>query len=170
GVGIRGADGAASVATATAGRDADAPVALTIVGRGCHSRPRVASLDPSDLRTRQGLPLTSPARTLLDLAGVVREDAELEQALAEAHALRLMRERELEAALRRAPGRAGVARIRRLLEADGGSVYTRSSGEQRMLALVRSAELPRPLVNVPCSATSPTFCGLISASLPLDTG
>jgi len=48
-------------------------ITLTIVGKDVRSRPglrlfRVPELDRRDLRIREGLPVTSPARTLLDFA------------------------------------------------------------------------------------------------------
>ena len=42
---------------------------------------KVSRLDRCDLRLREGLPLTSPARTVVDLAGE-ESDAELEEAVA----------------------------------------------------------------------------------------
>jgi very-short-patch-repair endonuclease len=127
---------------------------LTIVGVDRHSEPglrlcRVGSLDRRDLRARSGLPLTAPARTLVDLAATPIPNAGLEQALALAGAHRGVGPRELEAALERAPGRTGVARVRRLLATDSDPAFTRSRGERQFLALIRSADLPQPVANAP---------------------
>jgi hypothetical protein len=74
-------------------------------------------LDQRDVRTVRGIPVTTPARTLLDLAAVVTT-RELEQALAEAHARRLARRGDLLSVLARAGRRPGVAALRSLIEAD----------------------------------------------------
>lgn len=49
------------------------PVHVTVAGRNAGSKPgvrvhRVADLTPSDVRARHGIPVTSPTRTLLDVA------------------------------------------------------------------------------------------------------
>jgi very-short-patch-repair endonuclease len=126
-------------------------VHVTLVGRDCRPRPgltvhRVATLDRSDLRQRKGLPVTSPARTVLDLAGELEID-DLESAVAEARVHRLLRPGELEAAMRRAPGRKGMARIRAMLEAEHDPALTRSRAERLTLKLIREARLPEPIVN-----------------------
>jgi len=105
---------------------------------------RVASIGPTELRTRFGIPLTSPARTLLDLAATSTN--ELEQALAEGYAKHLVRRTELTALLANHPRHRGARRLRALTET--GPALTRSEAERRFLALIRKAQLPRPEVNV----------------------
>lgn len=90
-----------------------------------------------------GLPVTTPVRTLLDLAATESTHT-LERAVNEAGARRLAIPAEVRAALQ--PGRRGTAVLRALL--DGGPPLTRSEAERRLLALVRRAGLPRPLTNV----------------------
>jgi very-short-patch-repair endonuclease len=128
----------------------DPGVTLTTVGRSCRSRPgltihRTETLDPRDIRLRAGLPVTAPARTLLDLAGELPIE-QLERALAEARVQKLVTDDELRAAATRAPGRKGAGLIRRLLEA--GPQFTRKGAERLMLRLLRAAQLPRPLTNI----------------------
>jgi very-short-patch-repair endonuclease len=128
----------------------DPGVTLTTVGRNIRSRPgltthRAHTLDPRDIRLRAGLPVTAPARTILDLAGELPIE-ELERAITEARVQRLVTDDELRAAARRAPGKKGAAVLRRLLEA--GPAYTRSKAERLMLRLLRAAQLPRPLTNI----------------------
>jgi very-short-patch-repair endonuclease len=106
----------------------------------------VTALDPRDIRKLGGIPITSPARTILDLAAVVRR-RELEQALAEAYARRLARRSELASLLARRSSRPGTHALRALLE-DGTPALTRSQAEERLLALIRAAELPQPEVNI----------------------
>lgn len=126
-------------------------VHVALIGRDCRSRPglnvhRAQTLARADLRVRQGLPLTSPARTLLDLAGELAPD-ELENAVAEARVRRLLRAGELEAAMRRAPQRKAAARLRAILDAENDPALTRSKAERLILRLIREARLPEPIVN-----------------------
>jgi very-short-patch-repair endonuclease len=103
---------------------------------------------PADERTtRDRLPLTTPTRTLLDLAHVLAPHA-LERALHRAEVLRLLDAGRLTARLDAAPGRrtrALRAALARLATADPD--ITRSALEERFLALVARARLPRPRLN-----------------------
>jgi very-short-patch-repair endonuclease len=124
-------------------------VIVTIVGRQARSRPgihvhRTQRLDRRDLRVRDGLPLTSPPRTIVDLA----HDPDLEEAIAVARMRGLATPEEISAAIERVPGRRGTVRLGRLLETGSASGYTASAAEQRMRSLLRAAELPQPLANV----------------------
>jgi hypothetical protein len=98
-----------------------------------------------DIQHRDGLPLTAPVRTLLDLAATVERN-ELEAALREARVLGLLGDAELKRALDGHRGRAGAARLREALEGSG-SAPTRSRLERTMLRLIAAAGLPRPLVS-----------------------
>lgn len=128
------------------------PVHVTIADRNAGSKPsvqvhRTADLTRDDIRTKHGIPLTSPTRTLLDLAAT-SNGRTLERVLDEALALRLIRERDLRQALASRPGRPGTARLRDLLDDAPGTTRTRAESEERFLALVRRAELPAPELNV----------------------
>jgi very-short-patch-repair endonuclease len=110
--------------------------------------PRPPHADPSadpDTTTYKQIPITTPARTLLDLAPTL-EPRQLEQALAEALRRRLTRPQALRSLLARHSGRPGVPALRRLLESDAPA-FTRSELEERFLTLVREAGLPAPEVN-----------------------
>jgi very-short-patch-repair endonuclease len=127
-------------------------VDVTVAGRRCESKcgirvHRTAALHRRDVRRFHGIPITTPARTLLDLAGTVAS-RDLERAFAEAHARRLTRRGEMLSVLARVGPRPGVAALRSLIEADAGPAFTRSEAEDRFLALIRAAELPEPEVNV----------------------
>jgi very-short-patch-repair endonuclease len=134
----------------------DAPsgqITLTIVGKHGRARHglglhRVPRLDRRDIRVRQGLPVTAPARTMLDLAAE-SSDAQLEEAVAAGLVRGLVRPEEIRAAMRRAPRRKGTARLARLLDTGHASGFTRSKAERRMRALLRAADLPQPRANVP---------------------
>lgn len=128
--------------------DRPGEVSLTTT-KARHSRPglvlhRVTDVHRRDLRVGQGLPLTSPPRTIVDLAG----DDDLEQAVAVAFDKGLASADEINAAMERAPRGRGCGRLRRLLES-GSLGFTRSEGERRLRALLRAAELPQPLANQP---------------------
>lgn len=108
---------------------------------------RTRHLPPADRRTKRGLPLTAPARTLIDLASHVSE-RELERALDEALIRRLLNERALHDALQRSRGRAGAGHLRALI-ADGlDSGATRSECERLFRRILRAAELAAPEFNV----------------------
>jgi predicted transcriptional regulator of viral defense system len=107
----------------------------------------VAALDRRDVRTVRGIPVTTPARTLLDLAAAASR-RELERALAEAEARRLTRRNELLALLARVGARPGASVLRALVEADMAPSLIRSEAEERFLALISAAELPTPEANV----------------------
>ena len=137
-------------------------VDITVVARGCRSRDglrvhRVESLSREDRAERRGIPVTAPARTLIDFASTTGAE-EAERAIAEAFALRLVTESQFRAALDRAPGRAGVARVQTILGQPGGPKRTRSGGERAMLRLVRAAHLPAPRTNYPVAGYSADFC------------
>jgi very-short-patch-repair endonuclease len=131
---------------------APSSVHVTVVGRNAgQSRPglvihNVARLDHHDTREHQGLPITAPARTLLDLTPSL-SDRELEQRFDEALVTRIMRRGEVRAMLGRHPGRAGSPRLAALAHEDRSTAWTRSDTERRLLALVRKACLPMPEVN-----------------------
>jgi very-short-patch-repair endonuclease len=124
------------------------PVHVTLRGRLIRSRPGIEihrgdALTTADIRTREGLPLTSPARTLIDLASQL-DRAGWERALSEARFRRLIRDGELEAALERAGTRPGTAAVRDHLRREAGPQITQSEAERRFLSLVRGAGLPEP--------------------------
>lgn len=123
-------------------RDTGADMELTVKGRQARSRPglRVHSAAELELRELDGLLVTTPARTLLDLAA--RED--VTRSLAEALVLRIVTIAELRAELRRHPGQCGAARLRRLIDT---TEPTRSELERRLARIIREAGLPRPRFN-----------------------
>lgn len=106
---------------------------------------RTSRVEPRDVRVRDGLPVTSPARTLLDLAEVV-PIRRLERALDEAIVQRLVRPAQVEDALARASGRHGAPKLAAVL-GTAGRTRTRSEAEERLLALIRQAEIPAPETN-----------------------
>lgn len=109
---------------------------------------RRAALLRRDVTAVKGIPCTSVARTLFDLAGLVGAD-ELRRAIEESQVLRLFKLPVIEELIDRNRGHGGVARLRLGIEdLDPQIVHTRSSLERRFLTLCRRAKLPTPEVNV----------------------
>ena len=109
---------------------------------GTHSRTgpgfvihRTRDLRPGDVTVHWGIPVTSPARTLLDLSKVLALDA-LDAALAEALVRRLVTIEDLEP---RATGK-----LRKLLTT---AAPTRSKLERDLRTLLRDHGLPQPISN-----------------------
>ena len=95
----------------------------------------------------EDIPVTSPPRTLVDLAGVVDSHA-LERAMEQAEARRITDQLSLGDLLARHPGRRGVTALRRILaEGRGAPTITRSELEDRFLAFLEAQGLPRPRAN-----------------------
>lgn len=104
--------------------------------------PHRSPLGPDDVTTKDGIPVTTPARTVIDLADILSR-RDLERTLDEAAYLGL----DL-TGLSPRPGRRGAGRLAGVL-ADhlAGTTWTRSELEERMLALCRRAGVPSPVVN-----------------------
>ena len=131
----------------------DAPIDVTVDTRaGLARRPGLTlhrcRIHPEDRDRRDGIPVTSIARTLLDLADAL--DAQgLQRAYEEAERLRLLDVRAILRLLARSNGRRGVGALRELLAYDPApAAETRSDLELLFLDLVRDAGLPVPQVNV----------------------
>jgi predicted transcriptional regulator of viral defense system len=112
---------------------------------------RTRSLEVEDVTTVDGIPATSLARTLVDLAGTVPKDR-LRKAINEAERLDLLDARALERTLARTAGRRGSGhhKLRETLKqlATTGVDFTRSELEDRFLSLVvKPHGLPRPTMN-----------------------
>jgi very-short-patch-repair endonuclease len=108
---------------------------------------RSTILEPRDLRLHHGLPVTSPARTLLDVAAEL-PTRELERALDEGLVQRILRRNQVEELLRRSGRHRGRWPLEELILSHTQTTLTRSEAEERFLVLVRDAGLPGPLVNV----------------------
>jgi very-short-patch-repair endonuclease len=101
-----------------------------------------SALPEADITTNDGIPVTTPARTLIDLADVLTR-RQLERALDEAAYLRL----DL-SGLQPRPGRRGSGVLASVLaEHLPGTTRTRSELEERMLNLCDRFRLPTPEVN-----------------------
>jgi hypothetical protein len=93
-----------------------------------------------------GIPVTSPFRTIFDLAAILTR-RQLERALNEAEVLGLTDALSLPDLLARYPGRRGVATLRALLGSNSLGGVTRSELEERFVAFLDAYGLPRPRLN-----------------------
>jgi very-short-patch-repair endonuclease len=117
------------------------PARLTRRRPGIHVRRR-SVLRPEDLTRRDGIPVTTPVCTLIDLAARLGRD-DLEAAINEADKRSLTDPESLRAALDLITRRPGVAALRRTLDRRTFKL-TDSELERRFLSLVRRAGLPLP--------------------------
>jgi very-short-patch-repair endonuclease/predicted transcriptional regulator of viral defense system len=127
------------------------PVHVTVASDWAPARAGIAvhrcrSLGPVDLRRLDGVPLTSPARTIIDLAASSRA-SELERAVAAALRLHGVGAEQLAEQARRHRGRPGVPRLTALLSSSPYPAFTRSRAERRLLALLRRSGCPDPDAN-----------------------
>lgn len=118
----------------------DGDVHVTVSGHDQRSRPglRVHQSLSLNAAVLDGLPLTTPARTLRDLATCLPQH-QLDRAVEEAQVLRLTTREEL----LQLDGSRALARALHIEPS-----LTRSEAERRLLDLVRAARLPRPETNV----------------------
>jgi hypothetical protein len=103
-------------------------------------------LDPRDFTVEDGIPVTSVARTLLDLSAVLRP-RDLAAAIDRAERLRILDLIAVVDVLDRARGRRGAAALRRAIAAYEPSTQ-RSELERRFKELLGTApDIPRPSLN-----------------------
>jgi very-short-patch-repair endonuclease len=107
---------------------------------------RSRTLLPRDATIRNGLPVTSCARTLLDLAAVM-SPRQLEKAVDSALLNHLVTLAQLQDVLDRSIGRRGAHTLKRIAEREGPAAPTHEGAEERFLAVVRQSGLPQPEVN-----------------------
>ncbi|HEX8075982.1 MAG TPA: hypothetical protein VF545_13490, partial [Thermoleophilaceae bacterium] len=100
-------------------------------------------LSVGDVTRHKGMPVTTPALTIVDLAPRMKRD-HLEAMISEADVIGLIDPEALRAALRRLPRSRGVAIMRALLDRRTFRV-TRSRLERLFLPIAAAAGLPAPL-------------------------
>jgi very-short-patch-repair endonuclease/predicted transcriptional regulator of viral defense system len=122
------------------------PIEITVAGSQPRSRRGITVHRSRSLEAtrRQGVPVTTPARTLLDIAALISE-RDLARAVEEAQVLRLVTPRALMGQVGR--GRPGAASLRAAVHAQFEPSLTRSEAEALLLELVRGAGLPAPETN-----------------------
>ncbi len=107
---------------------------------------RLSTLRSDETTVLDGVPITTPARTILDLASFLRPEA-LEGVLARAERRRLADREGISQFLAGRRWLRGSPALRALLARDAPPAFTRSKAEKRLLGLVRRAHLPVPETN-----------------------
>ena len=93
-----------------------------------------------------GIPVTCVARTVFDIAGLVRE-RELERAWSEMEVRQLTSRVSVPQLLARSPRRPGAPALRKLLGGDAPVGIPRNEFEETFAALLDAHGLPRPEIN-----------------------
>ena len=133
------------------------------------------ALHPQDVTVVNGIPCTTVARTLVDLAATLRRRP-VQRVCDQAEILELFDLAAIEDQFERHPHRPGTRRLKAVLTTHYlGRTPTWTELEERFLALVRAAHLPEPEVNAwvdpddgePAAAESTSFGGAnVSQSRP----
>jgi very-short-patch-repair endonuclease len=125
---------------------------VTVPASGARQQPgvrvhRTKLLDLRDVMRHRGIPVTSPARTLIDLASLLPEVG-VRRAASRAQSLHLVNLGQLVEALHRlGRGRRGIRKLRRIVAS--GPAPTRTELEDLVLEHLLSNGLARPHVNRP---------------------
>lgn len=119
---------------------------------------RTRSLPRDEVAELGGLPITTPARTLLDLAASGLSSTRLELAVDRAERQRLLDFAELRTLLSRYPGRTGTPSLKAVLASYSDPLDTRSELEDLVLELCDAHGVPRPLVNAVIEGEVRDFC------------
>jgi hypothetical protein len=117
---------------------------------------RARRLHLDDVTVKKGIPVTTVARTLVDLTDVLGSDRIL-RAIREAEFLRLLDHQALNAAVKRAHGRKRLTVLKEAIQAHTPGQIVREELEHRFLELVRAAGLPPPETNVKITARGRTY-------------
>jgi len=144
-----------SAASAWSVRNSNSAIIDVSVGRTGRIRRRPGirlhcrrSLTAADVTTLDGLPITTPARTVLDLAASGLRGVKLEQVVDRAEQQHLDFS-DLEDLVRRCAGQHGTAALREVLGRFApGSVDVRSRLEAMCVELCDAHGIPRPSTNV----------------------
>jgi very-short-patch-repair endonuclease len=112
---------------------------------------RARQLAPADVTTKASIPVTTVARTLVDLTDLLPSDRIL-RAMREAEYLRLLDPDTLIAAVQRANGRKNLTELTKAIGRHRPGQTVRGELEHRFLELVHEAGLPGPETNVKVEA------------------
>ncbi len=131
----------------------DGRIHVTIRGRhgpnpGGVTVHRTRRLNRSDVATVERLPVTTPTRTVLDLASTA-DVATVERALEEALTQKKVTERELRAQAAAIRGQRSGSLVQAVLDAHREPGITKSKAERRYRHLLTAAQLPLPRTNFP---------------------
>jgi very-short-patch-repair endonuclease len=126
------------------------PTMDVIVTKGDRERPRIRirrirTLKPKEMTLLKGIPITTPSRTIYDLASTTTP-RRLEQAFAEALERKMTTPDKVRLLMKDHPRGPGTRRLRAMLS-HGKPKRTHSEAEERFLSLLRKAQLTMPAVN-----------------------
>jgi Protein of unknown function (DUF559) len=129
-----------------------ARVDVTVPARGRRPRRGIhlhcpRRIEPRDATARNGIPVTTPARTLFDLAAIL-SSTQLHRAFEAAERLELLNLAAIEDALARSRGRRGLRALKAVAEAYTPAPDVRSEAECLLVDLCRRSGLPLPATNV----------------------
>jgi hypothetical protein len=108
---------------------------------------RARKLDPADTTQKDRIPVTTVARTLVDLTDLLPTDRIL-RAMREAEYLKLLNTDTLIAAVQRATGRKQLTKLNEAIQRHTPGQIVRDELEHLFLELVHAAGLPAPETNV----------------------
>lgn len=135
------------------------PVDITVPGPGGRNRPgirfhRTRALDPRDVTRVNGIPTTTAARALLEIAPLL-SDRRLKRVVRQAQAEKATNVRQIAAMLRRANGHRATKRLAAIIAT--GPAPTASGDEDIVLDLLLQAGLEHPVVNAPLAVGDTTY-------------
>jgi hypothetical protein len=117
-------------------------ICVTVAPGRSAARPNLeihrARIDRRDVRNRHRMPLTSPPRTILDLACICGDD-ELERLVAEAHYPPAGVRGRAPRPARPLRRKRGASKLRSIIDLPGGPQRTRSPAERQLVRLLREA-------------------------------
>jgi len=127
----------------------DRTIEVTVRGTSHRSRPgirfhRARALHPHDTTKLHGIPCTTPARAILEVAPQL-SDRRLKRLIRKAQAEKRANVRQIAAVLRRARGHRATGRIADIIA--GGPAPTASGDEDVVLDLLLEAGLAHPVAN-----------------------
>jgi very-short-patch-repair endonuclease len=109
---------------------------------------RTRKLYDDEVDRRNGIPVTSAARTIFDFASQAAR-AEIERAYEEGLVERYFTRDDMIRMAMRHRGRRGIRAIRRLIDRDAPPSKTIREAHRMLLELIRSSSLPHPKTEVP---------------------
>jgi Protein of unknown function (DUF559) len=117
---------------------------------------RTRRLDPDETTTKNGIPVTTVERTLVDLTDLLNEDRLL-RAMREAEYQRLLDLDALNAAVERAHGRRNLKALRNAIARHRPGQMIRGELEHRFAELRHGVALPEPEANVSMTVRGKTY-------------
>ncbi len=137
-------------------------IQVTVPGHGLDGPPgvyvhRTTTISEHDRAVLDGIPITSAARTVFDLASQATRaevEAAYERGLIEGW---FTRDNMIKMA-KRLKGRRGIKQVRRLIDRDAPPSVTIQEAHRMLLELIRASSLPHPKTEVPIGRFRADIC------------